>query len=126
MPVNCKYIEYSIENFIHAIIQEEIKKEEVVFRIKNTNINKELISKALQKVDFVYMRINKPLENDIKYLLLVFPFGIVNGFNQKGFFNVEENKRMGFVKKIKQYNSYSFIGLIIYTVIIILAVIFFK
>jgi len=126
MQANHKYTEYSIENFVHLIVQEELKKEELVAKIKNTNADKELISKILQKVDFAYKRIDEPLENDVKYLLLIFPFGIVNRFNLSGFFDATENRRLGFVKKIKEYNKYSFIGLIIYAVIIISAIVFFQ
>ena len=125
MQDNHKYIEYKIENFIHLIVQEKIKKEDLVLKIKNIDTKEELISKALQKVDFAYKRINEPLENDIKYLLIIFPFGIVNRFNQNGFFDVEENRRLGFVEKIKEYKKYSFIGLILYAIIIILAITFF-
>ena len=126
MQINHEYTEYSIENFIHLIIQKDIKKEELVSKIKNTDINEELILKTLQKVDFAYKRIDEPLENNVKYLLLIFPFGIVNRFNLAGFFDVKENKRLGFVKKIKEYNKYSFIGLILYGTIIILAIVFFQ
>lgn len=121
-----KYSDYKIENFIYLIIKEELKREELVSRVKDNNTNEELISKIIQKIDFAYKRISEPLENDIKYLLLVFPFGIVNRFNSSSFFDVAENRRLGFVKKVKEYNKYSFIGLIIYAIIIILTIIFFQ
>lgn len=126
MQVNHKYTKYSIEEFVHLIVQKELKKEELVSKIKNTNADKESISKTLQKVDFAYKRIDEPLENDIKYLLLIFPYGIVNRFNLRGSFDATENKRLGFVRKIKEYNKYSFIGLILYAIIIILAIILFQ
>ena len=49
----------------------------------------------------------------------------MNRFNLAGFFDVKENRRLGFVKKIEDYNKYSSIGLILYAAIIVLAVIFF-
>ncbi len=123
MQVDSKYSEYTIENFIHIIVQENLKKEELVARIRNTDTNEELCNKTLQKVDFAYKRIEKPLENNIKILSFIFPFSIIDG--HKSFFNVEENRKLGFVRKIKEYHKYSFIGLIIYVTIIILVIIFF-
>lgn len=123
MQVNSKYTEYTIENFINLITQQKLGKEELIVRVKNIDADKEVISKTIQKINFAYRRIEEPLENDVKYLLLIFPFGIVNRFNLTGFFDVEENKRLGFVKKIKEYYKYSSIGLILYITIIVLAII---
>ena len=125
MQVGHKFTEYSIENFIHLIIEEHVKKEELVAKIRNINANKELISKTLQKVDFAYKRIDKPLENDVKFYLLIFPFGIVNRFDSTGFFDTRENRRLGFVKKVKEFYMYSFIGVLLYAIIVILIIFIF-
>ena len=73
-----EYLQYTVENFIRLITQENLKKDKLITSVKNIDTDEESISKTLQKIDFAYKRINTPLENDIKYLLLVFPFGVEN------------------------------------------------
>lgn len=124
IPPKDEYLKYTVENFILLITQKNLQKDKLIVSIKKIDADEELILKALQKIDFAYKRISTPLEKDIKYLLLIFPFGVVNKFNPKGFFSVEENKRLGFVKKVKEYIMYSFIGLTLYAIFITLAVIF--
>jgi hypothetical protein len=124
MESKSKYLKYTTENFINLIVEENLKKKDLVKRIENDIAEQDLLKRVLQKVDFAYKRMNEPLENDIKLLLIIFPFGVVNKFSQNSIFDLGRNKSLGFTKKIKEYQKYSFIGLILY-LLIILSIIFF-
>jgi len=120
-----KYIDYSIEDFINLIVKENLDKQDFINTIENKKIDKHLMTKIIQKINFAYDRIKTPLDNDIRLLLIIFPFGIINKFNKEPFFDIEHSRKLGFIKKIEEYKKYSSIGLIFYTVLFISAVIFF-
>ena len=116
-----EFINFDVENFVHHIMANEIDKRDLVLELNLLNITKLEKEKILKKIDFAYERISQPLDIQTKILLIFFPLGIVNIFlNLKGIFNVSEQRKWGFVKKVKQYYKYSIIGIITYTLIIII------
>jgi len=118
---------FSVENFIQYITSKNISKPDVLKDLNSMDFDNSLKQEILQKIDFAYQRIQSQLDSQSKVLLVFFPFGIVNILlNKKGFFDVEEQKRLGFVKKVKQYYDYSIIGILLYIIIILVSILITK
>ena len=54
-----EYIQYTVENFVHLILNENIEKKELYAKVQKIEASEELTSKALQRVDFAYKRIEE-------------------------------------------------------------------
>jgi len=105
---------FSVEDFAHLIWKKKIKQSFLVDRLDSSRMEKKTIDSCRQKIEFAYQRLSKPLELQEKLLLMVFPFGTVNRLYENNFFDVNEEKRLGFKKRVEDYSIYSLTGLVIY------------
>jgi hypothetical protein len=117
---------YNVENFIFYIKKDEVEKDTLLSELKKFDLNQDVEKTIAQKIQFAYDRLNSSLDIKICILLIFFPLGIVNlFFNSDGFFNVSEQRNLGYVKKVKQYYQFSFIGVSLYILIILFGLLFF-
>jgi len=116
-----EFINFSVENFVHYIISNNISKQDLESKLNLYTIENKKKEEILKKIRFAYKRMNQPLDTQTKILLIFFPLGIVNIFlNIKGIFDESKQRKLGFVKKVKQFYNYSIIGVIMYTLLIII------
>jgi len=109
-----KYVNYTVENFVRLIIEKKLEKKKLISDIESNIKDRDIKNKIIQRINFAYKRISEPLDNETKFLLLIFPLGIANRLYPNNFFELEKNKKAGYMKKITEYYKYSAIGIIIY------------
>lgn len=116
---------FSIEELINYIIQNDIEKENIITSIKNSTLSKVELEKLTYNTETSFKRINEPLELELKLFYTIVPFGIVNVFLDSHNDEFKRFEKFRFLKKIKQYYLYSFVGSIAYILIGILFAILF-
>ncbi|SEE29611.1 hypothetical protein SAMN04487765_2044 [Tenacibaculum sp. MAR_2010_89] len=109
-----KIKEFSVEEFIDYIDYNKIDKQTITELIKENYLTDIDLKKLIYNVNISYERLNKPLELELKIFYLFFPFGIVNAFLSDHDEDIKRFEEFRFIKKIKQYYLYSFIGSITY------------
>lgn len=124
--LNPNFLEYTVENFVHFIFEKNISERQLIQKIRSIDASDEKLSKVLQNVGFAYARINEPLDNSTRVLLVIIPFGIINFFLNDGFFNAEEHRKLGYIRKVREYFKYSLYGLFFYALILITSLLFFS
>lgn len=92
---------------------EEIEQE--IAQLETTNKDR-----LLSLFHFLKERSSKPLSFSIKVLCLLIPYGFVSKGYKKYVFDPLESYRLGFLQKFKDYNLYSILGIILYTVLLLI------
>ena len=116
--------EFQVENFVSLILEEKLSKSEVVAGIESQNLDSETTRVLIQRLEFAYKRIVEPLDSTTKFLLLLFPFGVIHRLYKNDFFDLEKNRKAGYKRKVEEYYKYSFAGIIIDIMILVILVVF--
>ena len=82
--------------------------------IKKNNQNEPDLEALLVKVSRAKARIKKPLQPAEKFKCLVFPFGMSNSFTPDDLADIARFKKYGYVRKTKDWYTYSMVGAIMY------------
>lgn len=120
-----KIKKFSVEELIDYIHYKKIEKHKIIESLKEACLTDIDLKKLTYNINISYERLNKPLELELRIFYLFISFGIVNAFLPDHDDNIKRFEKFRFIKKIKQYYLYSFIGSIAYLLIgIILGVLF--
>ncbi len=112
---------YNVEQTIDFIDINKLSKDRLLKKINMSNLSledKELLTK---KINTSYNRINEPLELSLKIFYLISPFGITSGFLKEKDINLQRFEEYRYLKKIKDYYTFSIIGMVSYILIGIIA-----
>lgn len=114
---------YEVENYVHLLVDQRLSVEYLKRHINNLPPEDEIRDLAKQRVDFAMERINKSLTTIEVLSFLFLPFGKINKFKESTLFDIVEEKRMGYVNRVKQFYLVSILGIMMYLILITL---FFK
>ena len=111
--------DFQVENYVHLLIKEKNSLESVKRQINGLFVDESEKQKALQRLQFAVERIDKPLTAEEVIIFLFIPFfGYIKRFSKPTIFNLDEERKLGYVNRVKQFFLISTIGLILYMLII--------
>jgi hypothetical protein len=105
------------ENYVHLLLEQQMTVESIKEKIEQFTLDQEDRKKAFQQVDFAIARINQSLTLEEFVTFFFFPFGIVTSLIGNSLFDVDEQRRMGYVHRVKQFNYISIIGVVVYMLV---------
>lgn len=109
---------YQVENYVHLIINQGLSIEYLKRHIHSLSLDDEVRKLAMQRVDFAKERIDRSLTITEIVAFLFLPFGKINRFKETTLFDIAEERRMGYVNRVKQFYLVSILGIIMYVILI--------
>jgi len=113
-------LNFEVEDFSHYLYQGKSTPQSLKNTIHNLDISEEGRIKVLKRVDYAEKRIKKPLSNSETFLYIIIPFGVVFGhwaFSKTNFIDLQEEKRLGYYTRVKEFYLYSKVGLAFYFIV---------
>tara|TARA_R110001632_G_scaffold89433_5_gene192845 strand:+ start:6436 stop:6819 length:384 start_codon:yes stop_codon:yes gene_type:complete len=115
-------LQYEVENFVHLIVQKTETFQSLKNKVHHFSLTEEDNAKVIKRIEFANRRILKPLSNSKTFMFILFPFGIVTKLAGNNLFDVEEQKRLGYYTRVKEFYIYSFVGVAFYSMIVLMVV----
>ena len=109
--------EFEVEDYVYLMVEEKMSADILRGKIHNFSLEESNQKRALQRLQFAKERIDKSLTVEELVVYFFFPFGNSKKFSSNASFDVKEQKRLGFVNRVKQYNLISMIGVVMYLVV---------
>lgn len=110
----------SVEEFAHQMIIKKETYQSLTNKINKADLSEAIKETAMKRLRFAKERIEKPLDIDQTILFIIFPFGMINRLNQGVYFDAQKELEMGYLKKVKEFRTYSFLGIVFYVVLILM------
>lgn len=121
-----KIFEYKIDDLVSYIISNRIDKDKILKFAEENIESTEQLELFKQNVDFAYNRMEASLDINSIIFFIIFPFGIVSMFDSSKTYDVEEYRKYGYLKKVREVYKYSLLGVLMYFSAVIIATILFK
>ena len=109
-----------VDDIAKLILEENLDENYFVQKARDFYPDRSISDSIVQRINFAYNRISKPLDLEEKILFLIFPFGVVNRLYENDFFDTQKELSLGFKRRVDEYYLFSLIGIVIYTIIGIL------
>lgn len=116
---------FEVEDIARLILEEKLDREYFVNKTKAHYPDDSISDSVVQKIDFAFQRISKPLSLEEKITFMVVPFGVVHRLYKNDLFNARKERQMGFKKRVNDYYLFSMIGFTLYLLGAILIPYFF-
>lgn len=113
------FTDFEVEDFVNYIIDRNLKKNDFE-RLLESHLTDDVLEKQFAKMEFAYNRISKGLDINEIFTLIIVPFGRVHRMYENQLFDVVEERKNGFVKRVNQYYIFSFIGILFYILLLFL------
>jgi|GEM_PF-6531288 hypothetical protein len=115
------FTDFEVADFVDYIIDRNLKKNDFQ-RLLESHLtdDDDVREKQFAKMEFAYNRISKGLDINEIFTLIIVPFGQVHRMYKNQLFDVVEEKKNGFVKRVNQYYLFSFIGILFYILLLFL------
>ncbi len=107
---------FEVEDIAKLILEEKLDRDYFVQKTKAYYPDDSISDSIVQKIDFAFQRIAKPLSVEEKITFIIVPFGIVNRLYKNELFNAHKERQMGFKKRVDDYYLFSLIGFVMYMV----------
>ncbi|TXN36133.1 hypothetical protein FVB32_16375 [Flagellimonas hymeniacidonis] len=108
---------FEVEEIAKLILEEKLDRDYFVQKTRAFYPDILISDPLVQKIDFAFNRITKPLSIEEKITFIIIPFGIVHRLYKNELFDSYEEQQMGFKKRINDYYLFSLIGLVMYLAI---------
>jgi hypothetical protein len=118
--------ELSIEELVELIRHGLLAEEDFKKQVASFNLNASEKNSILAKYERAMNRIILPLKLSQKLFFLLMPFGIITLPSNSSFEELDNLKKLRFIKRYNQGLIYSTIGVLIYVIIGIVAGLYFK
>jgi len=113
------FTDFEVEDFVDYIIDRNLKKNDFE-RLLESHLTDDVLEKQFAKMEFAYNRISRGLNINEIFTLIIVPFGRVHRMYENQLFDVVEERKNGFVKRVNQYYLFSFIGILFYILLLFL------
>tara|TARA_Y100001968_G_C19253121_1_gene665469 strand:+ start:123 stop:497 length:375 start_codon:yes stop_codon:yes gene_type:complete len=108
------FSKFEIEDFVDYIIDRNLKKNDFTKLLESHLSDGHILEKQLAKMKFAYDRLSKGLNINEIFALIIAPLGKVHRMYENQLFDIERERKNGFIKRVNQYYIFSFIGIIFY------------
>lgn len=109
---------YDIEDFVNYILDRKIKEKDFKELLNEYCVDDILKKQQLQKLEFAYARISKGLNIQEIFSFIIVPFGIANRLYENKLFDVENERKQGYIRRVNQYLMFSVIGILFYLLLL--------
>jgi len=110
--------EFEVEDFIQLLKLEKFDVAIVKRKIDCLSLVEEEKSKTLQRLSYAVDRLNRSLSLQEIVIFILFPLGQIIRFQKTTLFNVKKERELGYLNRVKQFYLVSFIGYLLYFMII--------
>lgn len=116
-------IDYKVEDFAHLIGRKIYSYERLINKLNMFDLEDDQKEILETRVRYAKERVEESLTVKEGLLFCLIPFGVVFGnmaFAKTNFINIDEENKLGFYKRVKEFYMYSFIGVLFYFIIIMM------